>query len=379
MALVLNEDQVMLKDSARGFLAQNSSIAALRELRDERDEQGYSPEAWAEMCALGWAGISIPEAFGGIDFGYVGLGVVLEEMGRNLSISPLQSSVLVAATLIRLAGNLQQKEKLLPALAEGTQLLCLALQEGAHHAPEKTALSAVAEGESFVLSGKKVMVLDVHVADQFVVVGRTSGQPGDREGLSLFLVDGTARGLSRERVIMVDSRNSGNLLLDNVTVGADAVIGEVDGAWEVLEKVLDIANIGLAAELLGIALEAFERTLQYLKERTQFGSYIGSFQSLQHRAALMFVELELCKSIVMSALHAIDDGDENLSSLASAAKAKACEVAELVTNEAIQMHGGIGMTDECDIGFFIKRARVAQQTFGGRSYHMHRFASLNNY
>jgi acyl-CoA dehydrogenase len=178
---------------------------------------------------------------------------------------------------------------------------------------------------------------------------------------------------------MVDSRNSGNLLLDKVMVAADAVIGEVDSAWDVLEKVLDIANIGLAAELLGIALEAFEKTRQYLKERTQFGSFIGSFQGLQHRASLMFVELELCKSIVMSALQRIDEDTDDLSALASAAKAKACEVAELVTNEAIQMHGGIGMTDECDIGFYIKRARVAQQTFGGRSYHMHRFARLNNY
>jgi len=379
MALVLNEDQVMLKDSAKGFLAENSSIAALRKSRDEGGEQGYSPDVWALMCALGWAGIAIPEEFGGIDFGYAGLGIVLEEMGRNLSISPLQSSVLVAATLVRLAGSLQQKEQLLPALAEGSQLLSLALQEGAHHAPEKTALSAVAEGESFVLSGKKVLVQDVQVADQFIVVARTSGHAGDRDGISLFLVDGAAQGLSRERVIMVDSRSSGNLVLDNVKIGSDTVIGEVDGGWDVLEKVLDISNIGLAAELLGIALEAFERTQKYLKERTQFGSLIGSFQALQHRAALMYVELELCKSIVMSALHGIDEDVEKLSSLASAAKAKACEVAELVTNEAIQMHGGIGMTDECDIGFFIKRARVAQQTFGGRSYHMHRFASLNNY
>ena len=379
MALVLNEDQMMLKRSATGFLTKNNPVAALRKLRDERNEDGFCRDAWREMCALGWAGIPIPEEFGGIDFGYVGLGVVLEEMGRNLSVSPLQSSVLVAASLIKLGGNRQQKEQLLPALAEGSQLLTLALQEGPHHAPEMTALSAVAEGGAYVLSGKKVMVMDVQVADQFIVVARTAGQPGERDGLSLFLVDAAAEGLRRERIIMVDSRNSGNLLLDNVTVGPDAVIGSIDAGWDGLDRVLDIAHIGLAAELLGIAGEAFEKTRQYLKERTQFGSYIGSFQALQHRAALMFVELELCKSIVISALYGIDEDVENLSSLASAAKAKACEVAELVTNEAIQMHGGIGMTDECDIGFYIKRARVAQQTFGGRSYHMHRFASLNNY
>jgi len=379
MALVLNEDQMMLKRSATGFLAENAPVAALRKLRDERDEDGFSRDAWREMCALGWAGIPIPEEFGGIDFGYVGLGVVLEEMGRNLSLTPLQSSVLVAATLIRLGANQQQKEQLLPALVEGSQLLTLALQEGPHHAPRMTALSATPEGDGYVLSGKKVMVMDVQVADQFIVVARTSGQPGEEGGLSLFLVDGAAGGLFCERIVMVDSRNWGNLRLDNVRVGADAVIGDIGKGSDVLNPVLDIANIGLAAELLGIALEAFDKTQEYLKERTQFGHYIGSFQALQHRAAIMFVELELCKSIVQSALHGIDEGDENLPSLASAAKAKACEVAELVTNEAIQMHGGIGMTDECDIGFYIKRARVAQQTFGGRSYHMNRFASLNKY
>jgi acyl-CoA dehydrogenase len=379
MALVLNEDQEMLKESARGFLAENAPVASLRKLRDERDADGFCRDSWQEMCALGWAGVTIPEEFGGIDFGYVGLGVVLEEMGRSLSVSPLQSSILVGASIINFGASSEQKAALLPALAEGSRLLTLALQEGAHHAPEQTALSAVADGDGYVLSGKKVMVLDAHVADTFVVAARTAGQPGDRKGITLFLVDAQAPGLSSERVIMVDSRNSGNLLLDNVVVAGDAVIGGVNTGMDILDKVLDIANIGLSAELLGIAEEAFEKTQEYLKERTQFGCRIGSFQALQHRSSLMFVELELCRSIVLSALKAIDDGGESLSVLASAAKAKACEVAELVTNESIQMHGGIGMTDEFDIGFYIKRARVAQQTFGGRSYHMHRFASLNGY
>jgi len=379
MALILNEDQIMLKDSAKGFLAENAPVAALRKLRDDQSEDGFDRSVWNEMCELGWAGIPIPEDFGGIDFGYVGLGVVLEEMGKNLSVSPLQSSILVGASTINIGGSDEQKASLLPALAEGSQLLTLALQEGTHHAPERVAMSAVADGDAYLLSGKKVMVLDVHVANQFVVAARTSGQAGDRDGITLFLVDATAKGLSRERVSMVDSRNSGNLLLDKVSVSADAVVGIVDAGMDVLDKVLDIANIGLSAELLGIAQQSFDMTMQYLKERKQFGQLIGSFQGLQHRASLMYVELELCKSIVISALHAIDEDADNLSLQASAAKAKACELAELVTNEAIQMHGGIGMTDEFDIGFYIKRARVAQQTFGGRSYHVNRFASLNNF
>lgn len=379
MALVLNEDQMMLKESATRFLSEHLSLAALRKLRDERTGDGFSRDVWQEMCALGWAGITIPEQYGGIDFGYVGLGVVLEQMGMNLSVSPLQSSILVAATVLNLGGSQRQKELLLPAMAEGSLLLSLALQEGPHHDPKMTAVKATLVGEDYVLSGKKVMVMDVQVADQFIVVARTAGNPGDSNGLSLFIVEADAAGLSRQRVIMMDSRNSGNVLLDNVAVGTGAVIGKVNGGWDVLTQVLDIANIGLAAELLGIAQQAFKTTLSYLKERKQFDNYIGSFQALQHRAAQMFIELELCRSIVISALHGIDEDHGSLSALASAAKAKACEVAELVTNEAIQMHGGIGMTDECNIGFYLKRARVAQQTFGGRNYHMNRFANINNY
>lgn len=379
MALVLNEEQLMLKEAAAGFLAENASIAALRTLRDSEDPQGYDASVWQEMAQMGWAGIPVPEAYGGLDYGYTGLGIVLEEMGRNLSISPLQASILVCATAIARMGSDAQKESLLPALASGELTMALALQEGNHHAPHKTAATATATADGFEISGRKVLVADAHVADKFIVVARTAGEAGDDQGLSLFLVDADAAGVSSERVTMVDSRNSGNVEFDKVSVGADQLLGELDGGYGPLQRVLDIANIGLSAELLGLSLECFERTMEYLKERKQFGEVIGSFQGLQHRAALMFAELELARSIVIKALQAIDNDDDRLSSLASACKAKLCEVATLVTNEGIQMHGGIGMTDEYDIGFFIKRARVAQQTFGDYNYHLDRFARLSSY
>ena len=332
---------------------------------------------------MGWSGIAIPEAFGGLDYGYTGLGIVLEEMGRKLSVSPLQSTVLVAATAIAEGGSDAQKESLLPAIASGDLLVSLALQEGAHHAPEKTSLQAVAGSDGYTLTGEKVLVLDVHVADKFIVAARTSGQAGELQGISLFLVDADAEGVTTKRVIMLDSRNAGKLKLDGVTVGADALLGTLDGGDVILQRTLDIANIGLSAELLGLSLEAYERTLEYLKERKQFGEAIGSFQALQHRAAEMYAELELARSIVLQSLHAVDErvdgGDEKLSQLASGCKAKLCQVAKNVTNEAIQMHGGIGMTDEFDVGFFIKRARVAQQTFGDYSYHLDRYAQLGGY
>lgn len=379
MALVLNEEQVMLKDAAAGFLAEKATVAHLRELRDSQSERGFSDAVWREMVDMGWAGIAIPEAFGGLGYGYTGLGLVLEQAGRNLSASPLQSAVLVAATLVSELGSGEQKEQWLPAIASGEKLVTLALQEGRHHAPEQTAAGAVREGDEYVISGAKTLVLDAHVADAFLVVARTAGEAPDTAGLSAFLVDAGSPGLSVERRSMVDSRNAGTVTLDGVRVPATHLLGAAGEAWEGLERTLDIANVGLAAELLGLSEEAFERTVGYLKERRQFGRVIGSFQGLQHRAAELFAELELARSIVLRALQAVDEGADDLPLLASAAKAKLCEVAQRATNEAIQMHGGIGMTDEHEIGFFIKRARVAQHTFGDYNYHLDRFARLSGF
>ena len=376
MALVLNEEQVMLKDAAAGFLTEKATVAHLRALRDSNDENGYDTAVWQEMAEMGWAGIAIPEEFGGLGYGYTGLGLVLEQAGRNLSASPLQSTVLVGATAVAEMGNAAQKEALLAAIAGGECVVSLALQEGPHHAPENTAATATADGDSFVLNGDKCLVLDAHRADQYVVVARTGGEPGDTAGLSAFLVPADTAGLTVDRRSMVDSRNAGAVVLKDVRVSGDALMGEAGAAWDGLTRTLDIANVGLAAELLGLSTEAFERTVGYLKERTQFGRIIGTFQGLQHRAAELFAELELARSIVLKALHAIDDGDEDLSLLASAAKAKLCEVAQRASNEGVQMHGGIGMTDEHEIGFFLKRARVAQHTFGDYNYHLDRYAQL---
>lgn len=379
MALVLNEEQVMLKDSAAGFLAEKATVAHLRELRDSNSERGFSDAVWREMVEMGWAGIAIPEAFGGLGYGYTGLGLVLEQAGRNLSASPLQSSVLVAATLVAELGSGRQKEQWLPAIASGEKLVTLALQEGRHHAPEQIAARAEREGDEYVISGAKTLVLDAHVADAFLVIARTAGEVPAQTGLSAFLVDAGVPGLSVERRSMVDSRNAGTVALDGVRVPATQLLGAAGEAWAGLERTLDIANIGLASELLGLSEEAFERTVAYLKERKQFGRVIGSFQGLQHRAAELFAELELARSIVLRALQAADEGADDLPLLASAAKAKLCEVAQRATNEAIQMHGGIGMTDEHEIGFFIKRARVAQHTFGDYNYHLDRFARLSGF
>lgn len=375
MALVLNEEQIMLKDSAAGFLAEKAGVPQLRALRDSGSETGYDAAVWQEMAEMGWAGIAIPEEFGGLGYGYTGLGLVLEQVGRHLSNSPLESAVLVSATLINELGTEAQKQQWLPAIASGEALLTLALQEGPHHAPEQLAASARSDGDGYSLSGSKVLVLDAPSARHFLVVASVEGDSGP----SVFVVPADAPGLTVERRSMVDSRAAGALQLDGVKVPGDGLLGAAGAAGPALERTLDIANIGLAAELLGLSAEAFERTVVYLQERKQFGRIIGSFQGLQHRAAELFAELELARSIVLKALQAVDEGADNLPLLASAAKAKLCEVAQRASNEAVQMHGGIGMTDEHEIGFFLKRARVAQHTFGDYNYHLDRFARLGGF
>jgi alkylation response protein AidB-like acyl-CoA dehydrogenase len=381
MSLVLNEDQLMLQESARAFCREQAPVSVLRKIRDSKDPQGYPKDLWKAMVELGWAGMAIPEAYGGFEFGYSGLGVVLEETGRTLVPSPLVSTVLLSASAINLAGSEQQKTELLPGVASGESVIAFALEEAAIHKPSSIALKAEKSGNGYVLNGSKQFVLDAHVADTLVVVARTSGQVDDTQGISLFVVDAKTPGISIQKLNMVDSRNAGNIVFDTVQIPASTLLGEEGKAAAVLERTLDIGRIGLSAEMLGSIQEVFERTVEYLKQRTQFGVQIGAFQALQHRAAIMYSEIELCKSLVRKALAELDRGDdaEDIPALASMCKAKLSEVSELVSNEGVQMHGGIGMTDEFEIGFFLKRARVAQQTLGDTGFHRDRYASLRGF
>jgi alkylation response protein AidB-like acyl-CoA dehydrogenase len=379
MALVLNEEQRLLQDTAREFLGSNASVETLRQLRDDRDELGYSSELWQNMAELGWASIILPEQYGGLDFGFLGLGTVLEETGRTLAATPLLSSAVIGASAILLGGNDLQKESLLPEIAAGRLTLALALEESNHHKPTALAMSAVSENDHYLLNGDKLFVVDGHSADKLIVAARTSGAAGVSDGISLFVVNGNAEGITRRRTVMADSRNAANIRFENVQVPAAQLLGEVDAGWAILEPTLDRARVALSAEMLGSAWEAFERTVEYLKERDQFGAKIGSFQALQHRASEMFIELELARSVVLQALSTVDDSPEQLPLLASLAKARLNDVAKLVTNEAVQMHGGIGVTDELEIGFFLKRARVAMQLYGDSGYHRDRYASICGY
>jgi alkylation response protein AidB-like acyl-CoA dehydrogenase len=374
---VLTEEQTMLRDAAKSWVSEKSPVTAFRKLRDSGNTDGFDRAAWREMAEMGWAGIIIPEEFGGSGLGYLTLGLVLEEAGRTLTASPLISTALVATTALLLAGNDAQKKEWLPKIAEGKAIATLAVDENAHHTPEKIALAGKKAGSGYTLNGKKTFVLDGGTADLIIVAARTSGK--DKSGITLFLVPGNASGLTRHKLKSVDSRGVANLEFKDVEVPASAVLGSVDGGFDVLDATLDRARAGLAAEMLGSAMQEFEVTLDYLKTRVQFGQVIGTFQALQHRAAKMFIDLELTRSCVEAALSAIDRNANDIPALASLAKAKVNELAHLVSNEMVQMHGGIGMTDAHDAGLYLKRARAAEATFGNASYHRDRYARLMGY
>ena len=381
MPMILNEEQNMLKDTAKDFCANSTPIDQLRKLRDEDSADGFDRETWAAMVELGWAGIPFPEEHGGLAFGYKGLGVVTEETGRTLASSPLYATVWVAGTAINIGGSDAQKSELLAKIAGGELLMALALEESHRHNPYGIALTAEASSDGFTLNGSKTFVLDGHVADKLIVAARTSGAAGDRDGITLFIVDRAAAGVEVTRTRMVDSRNAANISFNDVSVEGDAILGAKDNGADVLDPTLDIARIGIASEMLGSLQECFERTIEYLKEREQFGVPIGSFQALKHRSADMFCEVELSKSCVLEALTALDEerDSEEIAKLASLTKAKVGETYHLVSREGIQMHGGIGMTDEFDIGFFIKRAAVSEQTFGDVNFHRNRYGELEGY
>ena len=383
MALVLTDDQTMVRDSADGFFAAEAPVAELRRLRDANggagDATGFDRGLWAKMAEMGFAGVLVPEAHGGAGFGYVAAGLVQEAIGRNLSLSPLLSTAILAATALVRGGSPEQQARYLPQIASGERLFALAADEAARHAPHHVTTRAETSGNGFKLNGTKAFVLDGHVADTLIVAARTGGADDEAAGITLFLVDAKAPGVAVARRSMVDSRNAARVTLTDVQVDGADVLGAAGDGAAILDRVLDAGRACLAAEMLGVAGESFTRTVGYLKQREQFGVKIGTFQALQHRAAHLFCEVELARSATLRALVALDADEDRVPMFASLAKAKAGEVAKLSTDEGVQMHGGIGMTDDFDIGFFMKRARAARETFGDLAFHGDRLAMLMGY
>ena len=379
MALVLTEEQSMLRDSARGLISDKAPVAHLRSLRDTKDATGFSRELWKAFAGMGFTGLLVPENFGGSGLGAVEAGVVMEEIGRTLMPSPFLSTAVLAASALVRGGSDAQKAAYLPKISDGSLLAALAVDEGAKHRPLQTKLQAVRSGNGFKLSGSKAFVVDGHTADLLIVAARTGGSAGERNGLTLFLVDPKAKGLAVERTAMVDSHNAARIEFSNVEVNADSVLGEVDQGGALLEGLLNIGRGAVASEMVGLSEEVFSRTVTYLKERKQFGKLIGEFQALQHRAAELYIDIEITRAAVLKALQTLDGDFDKASAAVAVAKARAGTTATRAVQEGVQMHGGMGMTDQFDIGFFMKRARVCQELFGDSNYHADQLARLKSY
>jgi len=372
---LLTDDQKMLQETTASFLREEGSPAKqLRHWRDTGCTDGYGTALWKQFGELGLTGICIPEEQGGLGLGAVEAALVLEEIGRNLTPSPFLTTAVVGARAI--AGT-AHAERWFPGILSGETVLALAIEESRRHAPEQTALSAERRGNGFLLNGAKQFVVHGNSADMVLTVARTAGSPGEIEGLTLFAVPKGA--VEVDSVTLADSSKAARMNFDNVELDADAVVGEVDGGWTPLSRALNAGRAGAAAELVGVAAGATAMTVDYLKQRKQFGKLIGEFQALQHRAAHLYGEIEIARAAVLKAAELVDSGGDKAELMVAVAKAKAAAVSKLAVQEGVQMHGGIGMTDEHDIGLYMKRDAVLGEVFGDVYYHRRRVAELSGY
>ena len=379
MPLYHDDDQAMLADSARGFMAEEGNIAKqLRHWRDRDCKDGFGHGLWKQMAEMGFTGMLVDEDDGGLGMGHVEAGIVLEEIGRNLTPSPFLTSSVLAATALK-HGSADMKGRYLPGLIEGDSVFAVAIDEGPKHRPSRITTRAEKSGNGFRLSGAKSFVIQGASADMLVVAARTSGGDEDDDGITLFAVPKDASGMSHDAVRLVDSSMATHTKFDSVELDGDAVIGEVDGGREILNAMLLAGRVGAAAEGVGVASGAMDMTVDYLKQRKQFGKLIGEFQALQHRAAHLYSEVEIARAATIKAQQLLDGGSERAELMASVAKAKVAKAAGLAVKEGVQMHGGIGMTDEYDIGLYMKRDRALQEFLGDAYYHASRVAELSGY
>ncbi len=379
MPLYHDEDQAMLADSAAQFMSEEGAIAKqLRHWRDTGCKDGFGHDLWKQFAEMGFTGILVGEDDGGMGMGNVEAGIVLEQIGRNLTPSPFLTSSVMAATALN-NGSAELRGRYVPGLLSGDSVFAVAIDEGAKHRPEQIATKAEKSGNGFKLSGQKDFVIHGASADMIVVAARTSGADDDADGITLFAVPKDATGLDQEAVKLVDSSVATHMKLDGVELDGDAVIGEVDGGREVLNRILNAGRIGAAAEGCGVAGGAMDMTVDYLKQRKQFGKLIGEFQALQHRAAHLYSEVEIARAVTIKAGQLLDGGSEQADLMVSVAKAKVAKAAGLAVKEGVQMHGGIGMTDEYDIGLYMKRDRALQEFLGDAYYHAERVAQLSGY
>jgi alkylation response protein AidB-like acyl-CoA dehydrogenase len=378
MAMILNDEQSAMRDSARDFMKTEAPVAHFRKFRDMNCKDGFSHGLWKQFAEMGFTGVRVPEADGGLGMGHVEAGIVLEEIGRNLTPSPFLTTSVAAVEALKVADK-AMRDRWFPGILKGETVIGLAIDESAKHRPERIACVAVRSGNGFKVSGNKQFVVQGASADMLIVAARTAGGASETDGITLFAVEKSAKGLTLEAARLVDSAIGAHVQLDGVEVTADAVIGHVDGGWATLGAMLNAGRAGAAAEMVGVGCGAMDMTFDYLKQRKQFGRVIGEFQALQHRAAHLYGEMETARSVVLKAQNLLDEGASTAEMYVSAAKAKAGLACNLAVREGVQMHGGMGMTDEYDIGLYMKRDRSLNEFFGDSYFHADRVAKLNGY
>jgi alkylation response protein AidB-like acyl-CoA dehydrogenase len=380
MELVLNEEQTMLAQTAKDFIKDNSPITRMRKLRDDQEPLGYSKEMWGKMAELGWTCINFSEEDGGLGLGMAEVVLVTEALGRGLAPEPFLSTIMLAGQALSIGGSKELREQWLGPIIGGEKVLALAYQEkGGRYDLNRIKAQATKTSGGYRLNGEKTQVLDGYGADAIIISTRTSGKDGDAEGITLFLVPKETKGMTVTRQWRLDSRNVALVQLKDVEIPASNIVGTVDKGGPLLAQVIDLATVALCGEMLGGMSAAFDRMQGYMKERVQFDVVIGTFQALKHRTAKVFMEIELSRSVVMAAARALDANDKNKEALVSTAKARCSDAYILATNEGVQILGGIGMTDEEDMGFYMKRARAVEMTFGDATYHKDRFAALKGF
>jgi alkylation response protein AidB-like acyl-CoA dehydrogenase len=373
MSWILDEQRRMLRDSAMSFVSERMPVAHLRQLRDSGAARGHSAELWRAFGEQGYAATLVPEAFGGLGLGLCDAGLIAEQIGHTLAPTPFFSTAVLAASLLSRGGSVAQQQAWLPRIAAAEVVLALAVDEGARHRPQVLATTARRDGSGWRIDGEKTFVIDGAAADALIVAAQAEG------GVALLLVGAGTPGLTVEDGVLLDAHHAAQLRLDGVRVGDDALIGTIDGGRALLDGALDAGRVIAAAELVGLADEVFERTVEYLLQRKQFDRVIGEFQALQHRAAELYCDLELARALVRQAQQALDRGEPAAPLRVAQAKARAALSANRAVQEGVQMHGGIGMTDELDIGLCMKRARVLQELFGNAAFQIDRAAVLSGY
>ena len=376
MDLSFSEEQLLIKESVEKFIEKDYDFETRNKLSET--EERFSRENWKQFAELGWLGVTLPEEFGGFSGGPTETMLMMEAFGAGMLLEPYISSVVMSGNLINIGASSAQKKALLPPLIEGDLLLVTAFAETQpQYNPVSVSVQAQKQGDNYVINGEKVVILDAPSADKLIVSARTSGKTTDPSGISLFLVDANAAGVELTSYNTMDGGRAANINFNNVSVSASDLLGTEGEGHDVLSRAIELTTAALCAHAVGMMRSAYEATLEYIKTREQFGVPIGKFQVLQHRMVDMYMNIEQARSMVyMVSIDVTSDDALTRQKAVSGAKAYVGKCARLVAQDSVQIHGGVGMTEELDVGHYFRNLTLFCNTLGSTDFHLKRYAEL---